>query len=155
MKKLYLFFVALLACSAIASAADWTVVINVDGAENVTAGITAGYFQSIQEITLSDGENTITIPEDQYLSVTPKGDANVTFTDNTGASVTANMMNNKAFMLWAKPNNEPANPYTLTAKDPASERTQSVNVTIDEPSLVTIKRNGKGGVNTGEFPKKW
>lgn len=129
----------------------WNVVINVEGAEYVTAGITAGYFQAVTEISLKDGENTIPIPEDQYLSVTPKGDANVTFTDNKGSSVAANMMNNKAFMLWANPNSEPANPYTLTAKDPSSERTQSVNVTIDEPSLVTIKLNGKNGVTAQEI----
>lgn len=148
MKKLYLFFAAILACSAIASAADWDIVVNVTGADRVEAylGSSVQWYESFDPATgtkveFNEGNNDITIPENKTLFVRPLYSGDIfSFKSSAGDGVASDQFDwyQIEWASWKSP----MSPYTITAVSEESYRDKSVTVTMDDCSKVTIVRLG-------------
>lgn len=152
MKKLYLFFAALLACSVIASAEDIDIVLNVTGADRIDAvvGGSLSYGdtfdpESMEKVTLVDGENTITRPEGQRLYINPKNAGDIfKIADKDGDNVYVGYYSNWfeiGFSSWSN-----YSPYTVTCTDEATYRKNSVTIKMDDCSKVKITRVGDAKV---------
>lgn len=140
MRRLYSVLLALVACAVMASAEDWNIVINVlEGADRVDAVV--GYYrtsESAEKITFINGENKVVIPSGQSLYVTPLNATDiVSFTDRDGDKVSSY---GGYYEIYASDNSQPYSPYTLSVADESTYRSKSVNVTMDDCSLVTIAR---------------
>lgn len=135
MKKFYTLLIALVALNITAFAADKEVIINVTaGADRVDVVVGEEVFNGVTK-TLINGENKITLPEDQYIYVTPKVKSDIiVFKDKDGDDVS---MSNGSYYIryWST-----YSPYTLTVMDESSYRTKFVTVKMDDCSKVSIVR---------------
>lgn len=135
MKKFYTLLIALVALNITAFAADKEVIINVTaGANRVDVVVGEEVYNGVTK-TLINGENKISLPEDQYIYVTPKVKSDIIeFKDKDGDDV--NMSNGSYYISsWST-----YSPYTLTVMDESSYRTKSVTVKMDDCSKVSIVR---------------
>lgn len=135
MKKFYTLLIALVALNITAFAADKEVIINVTaGADRVDVVVGEEVFNGVTK-TLINGENKITLPEDQYIYVTPKVKSDIiVFKDKDGDDV--NISNGSYYISsWST-----YSPYTLTVMDESSYRTKFVTVKMDDCSKVSIVR---------------
>ncbi len=140
MKKLSILLAALLTGTAVASAEDWHITVNVTGAEFIKeAFITDSYYSGTRTpVTFTEGENPITIAEkcDLYFSVT-EGVIS-TLTNNNGSNMSVN--SNGYYDIYRGWGAEDNAVYTFTAMPESEYRTASVTINMDTPERVTIER---------------
>lgn len=140
MKKLSILLASLAACSAVASAEDWHITVNVTGAEFIKeAFITDSYYSGTRTpVTFTEGENPITLAEDcdLYFSVTEG--AISTLKDNNGSNMSVNW--NGYYDIYRGWGAEDNAVYTFTAMPESEYRTASVTINMDTPERVTIER---------------
>ena len=144
MKKTYMFLVALLACSIMATAADKDLTLKVTGADRIKAciGESLGYYDTLdpeecENVALVDGDNTITVPDQLVLYITPVNpDDLFSFKDRDGDPVY------RGNSGWYEIHNERTfyTPYTIVCASEEEYRNQSVTINMDDCSKVKIIR---------------
>lgn len=154
MKKLYLFFAALLACSAIASAEDIELILKVTGADRIDA-VVGSYLnygetfdpESMERITLVDGENKISRPEAQTLYINPKNEDDIfKILDKYGSTGAFRGFISDWYEVRFTKSYAADCPYVITCFDEASYRDKNVTITMDDASKVRITRVGDAKV---------
>ncbi|MBD5232942.1 MAG: hypothetical protein HDS65_02055 [Bacteroidales bacterium] len=145
MKRIYLAFVAMLACSLMASAEDKDLIINVTGADRVLAciGESVGFNDTFdpekcESVTLVEGENIVKVPDNLVFYAKPANSEDIfSFKDRDGDSPYT-MSNSDWFYIYGE--STFYNPYTIVCASEAEYRNKSVTITMDDCSKVTIQR---------------
>ena len=139
MKRLYTFFLLVLACCVSAKAADWDIVLNVNKGAELVKAVVGSTETSDNVINLVNGENNIKIPEYESLYIMPVNDDDIVVLKDCDGDIIDKSYYGY-YEIYASTFRDNLTPYSLSVTPAAEYRTKTVTVIMDDCSKVSITR---------------